>query len=146
MIKNLPAMQETWVQSLVQEDPLEKGMVTYASILAWRIPQRSLAGYSLWDRQESDTTERLPRTQLCPVRPSWHLYSWWGFDQSWDLGCRICVMLTSVCSIGVSVITINQMRGSAKLRWDWKKSKLHCRGWGKRRFHRWPWCVESGWL
>ena len=37
-VKNLPAMQETWVQSLGQEDPLEKGMATHASILAWRIP------------------------------------------------------------------------------------------------------------
>ena len=38
MVKNLPAIQETWVQSLGQEDPLEKGMVTHSSILAWRIP------------------------------------------------------------------------------------------------------------
>ena len=38
MVKNLPAMQETWVWSLGQEDPLEKGMVTHSSILAWRIP------------------------------------------------------------------------------------------------------------
>ena len=38
MVKNLPAMQETWVQSLGQEDPLEKGMATHSSILAWRIP------------------------------------------------------------------------------------------------------------
>ena len=38
MVKNLPAMQETWVQSLVQKDPLEKGMATHSSILAWRIP------------------------------------------------------------------------------------------------------------
>ena len=40
-IKNLPAIQETkemWVQSLIQEDPLEKEMATYSSILAWRIP------------------------------------------------------------------------------------------------------------
>ena len=36
-VKNLPAMQETWVRSLVQEDSLEKGMATYFSILAWRI-------------------------------------------------------------------------------------------------------------
>ena len=36
--KNLPAMRETWVQSLDQEDPLEKGMTTHSSILAWRIP------------------------------------------------------------------------------------------------------------
>ena len=35
---NLPAMQETWVQSLGWEDPLEKGMVTDSSILAWKIP------------------------------------------------------------------------------------------------------------
>ena len=38
MANNLPAMQETWVQFLGQEDPLEKGMVTHSSILAWRIP------------------------------------------------------------------------------------------------------------
>ena len=36
-VKNLPAMQETWVRSLGQEDPLEKGMATHSSILAWRI-------------------------------------------------------------------------------------------------------------
>ena len=46
-VKNLPAMQETWVRSLGQEDPLEKRMATHSSILAWRIPwTRSLAGYS----------------------------------------------------------------------------------------------------
>ena len=38
MVKNLPAMQETWVQSLGWENRLEKGMVTHSSILAWRIP------------------------------------------------------------------------------------------------------------
>ena len=38
MVKNLPAMWETRLQSLGQEDPLEKGMATHSSILAWRIP------------------------------------------------------------------------------------------------------------
>ena len=38
IIKNLPAMQETWVPSLGQEDPLEKEMAIHSSILAWRIP------------------------------------------------------------------------------------------------------------
>ena len=38
MVKNLPAMQETWVQSLGQEDLLEEGIATHSSILAWRIP------------------------------------------------------------------------------------------------------------
>ena len=38
MVKNLPAMQETQLRSLGQEDPLEKGMATHSSIVAWRIP------------------------------------------------------------------------------------------------------------
>ena len=38
MVKNLPVMRETWVRSLGWEDPLEKGMATHSSILAWRIP------------------------------------------------------------------------------------------------------------
>ena len=38
MVKNLPALQETWVQPLGREDPLEKGMATHYSICAWRIP------------------------------------------------------------------------------------------------------------
>ena len=38
MVKNLPAIQEVWVQSLDQEYPLEKGMATYSSILVWEIP------------------------------------------------------------------------------------------------------------
>ena len=54
LVKNPPAMQETWVQSLSWEDPLEKGMATDSSILAWRIPWRSP-----WGRKKSDTTERL---------------------------------------------------------------------------------------
>ena len=44
MVKNLPAMQETWVRSLGQEDPLEKGMATHSSILAWRLPQTEEPG------------------------------------------------------------------------------------------------------
>ena len=60
VVKNLPAMQETWVQSLGWDDPLEKGMATHSSILAWRFHgQRSLAGYSPWGRKESDMTEWL---------------------------------------------------------------------------------------
>ena len=38
IVKNLPAMQETWLRTLGQEDPLEKGMATHSSIPAWRIP------------------------------------------------------------------------------------------------------------
>ena len=41
MVKNPPAMWETWVRSLGQEDPLEEGVATHSSILAWRIPKNS---------------------------------------------------------------------------------------------------------
>ena len=46
-VKNLPAMQEIWVQFLGQEDSLEKGMATHYSILAWRIPWTEETG-GLW--------------------------------------------------------------------------------------------------
>ena len=46
-VKNLPAMQETWFRSLGWEDPLEKGMATYSSILAWRIPWTEEPGGSV---------------------------------------------------------------------------------------------------
>ena len=44
MVKNLPAVQETQVPSLIWEDPLEKGIATHSSILAWRIPWREEPG------------------------------------------------------------------------------------------------------
>ena len=54
-------MQETWVQSLCWEDPLEKGTATHSSILALRIPWTEQPGrlHSMGDRKESDTTEQL---------------------------------------------------------------------------------------
>ena len=89
MVKNLPALWETWVRSLGWEDPLEEGMATHSSILAWRIPmdrERSLVGYSLWGCKESDTTERLSthpcEPDACRARhseqnasASWFIYS-----------------------------------------------------------------------
>ena len=58
MVRNLLPIQETQIQSLGQEDPLEKEMATCSSILAWRIHgQRSLAGYSPCGCRESDMTE-----------------------------------------------------------------------------------------
>ena len=56
LVKNPPAMQEIWVQSLGWEDLLEKGKATHSSILAWRIPW---AVYCPWGLKESDTTEQL---------------------------------------------------------------------------------------
>ena len=60
MVKNLSAMRETWVQSLSWEDPLEKGMVTHPSILAWRIPWTGGgATQAPGGHKELDMTEQL---------------------------------------------------------------------------------------
>ena len=61
MVKTLTAMQETWVQYLGQEDPLEKSMATHSSILAWRIPwtEEPSGLYSPWGRKELDMAEQL---------------------------------------------------------------------------------------
>ena len=61
MVKNLPAMQETWVRSLGREDPLKKGMDTHSSILAWRIPwtEKPCGLHSPWGHKESEMTEQL---------------------------------------------------------------------------------------
>ena len=61
MVKNPPAMQETWVPSLGQGDPLEEGNATHSSVLAWRIPWTEEPGglYSPWGHKESDMAERL---------------------------------------------------------------------------------------
>ena len=64
VVKNLPAMQEPQemqVRSLGQEDPLEEGMATHSSILAWRIPRTEEPGYSPQGHKESNMTEAIPR-------------------------------------------------------------------------------------
>ena len=53
-VKNLPAMQDTWVPSLAREDPLEEGMATHSSIVAWRIPL---------DRAWQATVHRVTKSQ-----------------------------------------------------------------------------------
>ena len=70
MVKNLPAVQETWVQSLNREDLLEKGKAIHSSILAWRIPWTEEPG-GLQSREggfkESDTTEQLTLLYISPM-------------------------------------------------------------------------------
>ena len=80
-VKNLPAMHETWAQSLGWEDPPEKGKATHSSVLAWRIPR------TVWSTgSQRVTSERLSLTsvsspvrspvggivlQVCPAVPFW---------------------------------------------------------------------------
>ena len=77
-VKRLPGVREIQVQSLGQEDPLEKEMATHSSTLAWKIPWRenpmegeslggrSLVGYSPWGHKELGTTERVHFTSWLP--------------------------------------------------------------------------------
>ena len=73
LVKNPPAMWETWVRSLGWEDPLEKGKAAHSSVLAWRIPWT-------WGRKEWYTTERFYfhfgeqiRLNFMEFSPSWYL-------------------------------------------------------------------------
>ena len=71
MVKNQPIMQETWVQSLGWDDPLEKGMATHYSIFDRKIPRTEEPGsYSSWGCQESDTTEWLTLSLLAVLIPA----------------------------------------------------------------------------
>ena len=71
-VKHLSAMQDTQVQSLGWEDPLEKEMAAHSSILAWKIPwTQSLVGYHPWGCKELDTTELLHFTSLHPMKSFW---------------------------------------------------------------------------
>ena len=64
-VKNLPAMQETWVRFLGLEDPLEKEMATHSSVIAWRIPwTEKPGGLQSWGPKELDTTDWLSRTHM----------------------------------------------------------------------------------
>ena len=71
MVKNLPAMQEIWIQSLGLENPMEEGMATHSSILAWRIPMARGAWWATVHRvAESDTAEQLSTAQGHVTRKS----------------------------------------------------------------------------
>ena len=80
MVKCLPAMWETWVQSLSQVDPLEKEMATHSSILAWRIPRtEEFGGLQSTYHKESDMTERLHffTLNVIIIRVI-YIFSWFG--------------------------------------------------------------------
>ena len=62
LVKNPPAIWETWVQSLGWEDPLEKGKTTHSSILTWRIPWTV---YSIWGSKESDIHDQCLYDKPC---------------------------------------------------------------------------------
>ena len=76
-VKNLPAMQDTWLHSLGWEDPLEKGITTHSRFHAWRIPRTEEPGRLQSMRSESYTTERLTRI------PQWDSQPLFLYLQGW---------------------------------------------------------------
>ena len=99
-VKNLPAMQDIWVWSLGWEDPLEKGMATYSSILAWETPWTEEPGtlHSPSGHKESDTTKRLTlhffmSKELCSPLPLLGNYTVqkhkWAFNPKFNSRCAV---------------------------------------------------------
>ena len=65
MVKNQPAMQETWARSPGRKDPLQESMATHSSILAWRIPvTEEPGGLQFMGQKESDKTEQVSTVQM----------------------------------------------------------------------------------
>ena len=92
-VKNLPAMQETWVWSLGQEDPLEKGIATHSSILTWRIPWTEKV-FRPWCR--SDTCERnVKRKQDWVGRTVYR--SWLCFNPSGSVKVLVIQLGPTLC-------------------------------------------------
>ena len=77
-------LQETWVRSLGQEDPLEEEMATHSSILVWRIPWILAGAWQVWGHKESDMTEHvtLKGIWLENLNP---VLSAWGSLESWPM-------------------------------------------------------------
>ena len=89
LVKNLPAMQVTWVRSLGQEDPLQKRMAAHSSILAWKIPWKEEPGglYSPWGSQK---VRHNLVTKPPPPPPPWDLSAF-----SMQIFCKLKTSLES---------------------------------------------------
>ena len=93
-VKYLPPMQETWVQSLVWEDPLEKEMATHSSILAWRIPWTEEYGglQSRGLHTDSGTTEHIPYIEIYELFTYFNSSSYIPFNR-----LSFCFVNVSLC-------------------------------------------------
>ena len=105
-VKNLPAMQETWVPSLDWEDPLQKGMATHSSILAWRIPWTEEPG-----RLQSLVSKRVRHnsvTNTFTFIDLVYLLLRGVYTNTWPifkLDCSICILVHMLFSFEITVFT-----------------------------------------
>ena len=108
MVKNLPAIQETQVQFLGQEDPLEKEKATHSIILAWRFPWTEQCGvvhYSLWGHEEPDIIEATINSKITPFS---HEKLVWYPIHSPDLSALSIYFFSFISSIFLSSIFPSQ--------------------------------------
>ena len=117
LVKNPPAMLETWVPSLGWEDPLEKGKTTHSRSLAWRIPWTR---YSPWCCKESETTEQLslftPRAEGIQFGNEWKCSSLKWTDQASEF---IWMDLSGLPCVGARQLL---QAGSAGIYWRWRRA------------------------
>ena len=113
MVKNLPAMQETWIPSLGWEDPLEKGVVTPSSSLAWRIPwSEEPGGLQFMGSQR--------------VEHDWATNTWLHYtdehvcQNSSNMSCTCPNLLSLVCNTAISLQLQSRMRRSFRI-WHFGK-------------------------
>ena len=100
-VKNLPAMWETWLQSLDWEDPLEEGMASHFSIPAWKIPMDRGAWWATAHGvTESDRTERLSTVRL--------------FVTPWTVACKAPLSMESLQARILEWVAISSSRGSSQ--------------------------------
>ena len=90
-LKNLPAMQETWVPSLDWEDPLEKGMATHSSILAWRIQWTEKSG-----RLQSMGSQRVGMAERLSTSPQIRVLASGSIGKRSNPLSRRCISLSQV--------------------------------------------------
>ena len=116
MVKNPPVKRETWIGSLGWEDPLEEGVATHSSILAWRIPwTEEPGGLQSVGSQESDTPEWLSTHSNHPSQVGWDI--WWPWSNVvifWSLrsfletslinGCWLSIPLNSILTVFLRAI------------------------------------------
>ena len=133
MVKNLPVMQQTQVQSLAEEDPLEKEMATHSRILAWKIPWREkLSGATVQGVTESDMTEETEHTQdylsIESLRSSSHLILCcpllllhWIFSsiRVFSNESALCTGWPKYWSFGFNISLSHEYSGFISFRIDW---------------------------
>ena len=134
MVKNLPAMHETWIQSLGQKDPLEKGMATHSIIRAWRIPWTKEPGglQSMWSQRVGQDWETKHTSSISLKKT--HFFSF-----LWLSNIPLCVYVCVCVCVCICVYILHLL--NPFICW-WAPRLLPCPGYRRQCcFEHWDACV-----